>query len=120
MKIFFVSILLLIPGLSLASGNLEIKAPLMVSDLVKVSHEIDSLSSAIMSCIDSGKEHKDCMCANKQLFAHFTDTVNTLFKTYPQLEGQDLINFKNTEGMLINLSLEGIKKQAGTELSCDQ
>lgn len=103
-----------------AGGNLDITDPKMTAELVELDVSISSISSGVMGCMDSGKEHKTCMCENRELFARFSDATNNFFKKYPQLEGQDLVNFKNPEGVLVNLSLETAKRQAEMELSCSE
>ena len=102
-----------------AGGNLDIKDPMMVADLVELDEIIGTISSGVMGCMDTGKEHKPCMCENRELFARFSDAANTFFNKYPQFDGQDLVNFKNPRGVLVNLSLETAKRQAAMKLSCD-
>ena len=65
------------------------------------------------------KAHKECMCESMSLFARFTESANELLKMHSVLEGQGLFNFKKPSGVPGNLSLEGIKKQAAMEFSCD-
>ena len=105
---------------SFAAVNLDITDQNMVADLVELDEIISSISSGVMGCIESGKEHKPCMCENRDLFAQFSKAANKFFKKYPQLEGQDLVNFKNPEGILVNLSLETAKRQADMEISCNE
>ena len=102
-----------------AEGNLDITDPKMIADLVELDSIISSISSGVTGCMESGKEHKTCMCENRELFARFSDAATTFFNKYPQLDGQDLVNFKNPEGVLVNLSLETAKRQAAMKLSCD-
>ena len=103
-----------------AAGNLAISDHNMVADLVELDEIISSIASGVMGCMDSGKEHKQCMCENRMLFGQFTEAANELFRKYPQLEGQDLVNFKNPEGVLVNFSLETAKRQAEVELLCNE
>ena len=111
--------MLLLPALTQAE-NLGINDPTMTDDLVKLDQVMTTISSAVMGCMDQGKAHKECMCETKHLFAKFTETSNELFYKHPQLEGHDLINFKNPEGILVNLSLEGVKKQSAMEIACNK
>lgn len=120
----FVLVLLSVPafaeGTVTFGNNLDITDPKMVADLAELDAIISSISIEVMACIDSGKEHKPCMCENRELFAEFSEVVNKFFKKYPQLDGQDLVNFKNNEGALANLSLETAKRQAEMKLSCEE
>jgi hypothetical protein len=119
MKLTLFILLLFTPAFARA-GNLEIRDPAVVADLAEVQNEIEAISSAVMSCIDSGREHQECMCDNRGKFVHFSRTVATLFADHPQLEGRDLVHFKGKDGTLVNQSLEGIKRQAGMKLSCPE
>lgn len=102
-----------------AAGNLDITEPEMVAELVELDALISSISDGVMGCMDSGKEHKLCMCENRDLFARFSAAADSFFEKHPQLDGQDLVNFKNPEGVLVNLSLETAKRQADMKLSCE-
>lgn len=100
-------------------ANVEIKDQAIVNDLIVLQMEMDVISSAIMSCMDSGSSHKDCMCQNKSKFNQFTTTVNSVFKKHPSLSKYDLIHYRTSDGMINNQSLLGIKKQAEMALPCD-
>ena len=104
---------------STSQANVEIKDQAIVVDLVTVQNEIDSISSSIMSCMDSGKEHKDCMCDNEIKFINFKKTVKVLFEKHPDLNQHDLIHYRTPDGMINNQSLVGIKKQANVNFSCE-
>lgn len=88
-------------------ANVEIKDQETVDDLIIIQNEIDSISSAIMSCMDSGKQHKECMCDNEAKFVNFAKTVQALFEEHPELEGRDLIHYRNQDGTINNQSLFG-------------
>lgn len=118
MALFLVWMLISAPVF--AGGNLDITEPKMVADLVELDKLISAISTGVMGCMDSGKEHKVCMCENRDLFAQFSAAANNFFGNYPQLEGQDLVNFKNPDGVLVNLSLETAKRQADMKLSCGE
>jgi hypothetical protein len=100
-------------------ANIEINNQEIVDDLIVIQNEIDTISSAIMSCMDSGKQHKECMCDNKEKLVNFAKTAQALFDEHPELKGLDLIHYRNQDGTINNQSLLGIKKQASMELSCD-
>ena len=120
MKTLLTILMLLMASPSFAAVNLDITDQNMVADLVELDEIISSISSGVMGCIESGKEHKPCVCENRDIFAQFSKAANKFFKKYPQLEGQDLVNFKNPEGILVNLSLETAKRQADMEISCNE
>jgi hypothetical protein len=119
-KIGLILVWMLFSVSAFADGNLDITDSKMVADLVELDEIISAISSGVMGCMDTGKEHKPCMCESRELFAQFSDSANKFFMIYPQLHGQDLVNFKDPEGVLINLSLETVKRQAEMELACDE
>ena len=118
MRAIILVVILFFPAVAPAE-NLDITDQTIVEDLIRLDGIMSDVSSAVMGCMDKGKAHKECMCESKSLFERFTESANELLKTHSALEGQDLINFKNPDGVLVNLSLEGVKKQAAMELSCD-
>jgi hypothetical protein len=103
-----------------ADANMDITEPKMVAQLVELDAIISAISAGVMGCMDSGNEHKQCMCENKDLFAKFSGAANNFVESYPQLDDQDLVNFKNPDGVLVNLSLETAKRQADMKLSCGE
>ena len=100
--------------------TLEVDDKDQVAALLKVQQGIDAMSEAVMSCMDSGREHKVCMCKSKDLFAKFSATVDELFVSYPDLKNHDLVGFKEPGGMYVTLSMEGTQKQAQMLLNCNQ
>lgn len=110
----------MVPSLIVSGETLEIKDPKTMFSLVEVQEEIDFISSAVMGCKDTGREHSDCMCENKAMLSHFTETVNELFVKCPNLNGQDLVTFKAPDGVQVTQSLEGIRKQAEMKLVCTE
>jgi hypothetical protein len=119
MKYFVLLLVLICSTPVFAADNLDVTDPEMVAGLVELDGIIGALSAGVMGCMDSGKKHKLCMCENRDLFARFSGAADSFFKKYPQLDGQDLVNFKNPEGVLVNLSLETAKRQADMKLSCE-
>lgn len=120
MKTLCLLFLFLVPGVTVFADTVEITNPEAVFSLVEVQEEIDFISSAVMGCIDTGREHRDCMCESKAMFSHFSGTVNDLFAKCPELEGHDLITYKAPDGMQVTQSLVGIKKQAEIKLVCSE
>ncbi len=106
-------------NVSLAAGNLEITDPAKVYQLMEIQNQIDAVSSAVMSCMDTGREHGECMCRNKHMFIAFSKAVSSFFKEYPDLKEQDLIHFRTPSGGIVNQSLGGIRRQADLDIECD-
>jgi hypothetical protein len=119
MKVSLTILILLVTFPAFGAGNLDITDSKMVADLVELDSIISSISTGVMGCMDSGSEHKPCMCENRALFAQFSEAANRFFNKYPELHDQDLVNFSNPEGVLVNLSLETAKRQADMKLSCE-
>lgn len=115
---FLALCLLLISHVTWSDDDIDITDADQVSALLAVQEKIDSLSSNVMKCMDSGKEHKACMCDNKALINDFNEKVNTLFELHPELEKLDLIRLKTTDGTPLAQSLSGIKIQANTAPDC--
>ena len=110
--------LLLISHVIWADDGVEITDPDQVSALLEVQEKIDSLSSSVMNCMDSGKVHKACMCDNEALINEFNTTANKLFELHPELEKLDIVRLKTKDGTSLAQSLSGIKTQANTAPDC--
>ena len=120
MRPILIFLFFIIPYVSLAVGNLEITDGKTVAELMEIQNLIDSISSAITECMESGSEHNECMCRSRRIFSRFTVTVHAFFTKHPELEGQDLVNFRTHDGTIINQSLLGIRKQSQLKLECEQ
>ena len=99
--------------------GVDISDPAQVTELHKVQDKLDSVSTAIMSCMDTGEEHKTCLCKNEELIVQFNSIVEKLFSNQPELDALDIVSFKATDGTWVSQSLVGIKKQASKELLCN-
>ena len=101
------------------AGNVEIIDQNIVNDLTAVQKEVDSISARIMSCMDAGKQHKECICQSEAKFSQFSKMVKALFERYPELEDYDLIHYRTPDGAINNQSLIGITRQASMQLTCE-
>jgi hypothetical protein len=90
-----------------------------INALLAIQEQIDAISAGVMSCMDKGNTHAQCLCENESRFQEFNRLVDDLFSDFPELANHDIVRFKAPDGMLINQSLEGIQAQADMELSCD-
>lgn len=120
MRILLLLVLLFLPGPAVADEPIDINDPKTMFLLVEVQEEIDFISSAVLGCLDAGREHSECMCENKAMISHFTETVNDLFVSCPELKGQDLVTFKAPDGVQVTQSLAGIRKQTEMKLVCSE
>ena len=102
-----------------ADEGVDIKDLQQISALNQVQIRLDSVSTAVMSCMDAGKEHPVCLCQNQKLIIRFNTSVNELFINHPELKQLDIVRFKSTDGIWVSQSLKGIKRQAETNPSCD-
>jgi len=101
-----------------ADEGVDIDDKVQVSELNNIQDKLDSVSTTIMGCMDSGEEHKACMCKHKELIIQFNTNVKILFSNYPGLEKLDIVRFKASDGTWVSQSLQGIRKQASVEPSC--
>jgi hypothetical protein len=115
---FLVIFFLLISHVAWADDGVDITDPDLVSALLETQKKLDSISSSVMSCINSGNDHKVCMCENETLILDFNTAVIKLFEMHPELGKLDLVRLKTTDGTSVAQSLSGIKMQASSELSC--
>lgn len=118
MKRLLILLLLAISDHAGADEGVDITDQGQVSELNNLQEDIDAVSEAIMKCMDTGQEHNVCMCRHQTLIIRFNTTAKNLFSTYPELEKRDLVRFRAPDGTWVSQSLEGIRKQAGRELSC--
>jgi len=121
LKISLLTILLLglLASFSWASDEVDVTEPQKVAALTGVQEKIDPISAAIGDCMNSGKDHGDCMCENEELILNFNGTVGKLFETYPELNSAEMVSFKMPSGRAVSQSMPGIKNQAQMKLSCN-
>jgi hypothetical protein len=89
-----------------------------INALLAIQDQIDAISAGVMSCMDKGNTHAQCLCENESRFQEFSRLVDNLFSEFPELANHDIVRFKAPDGMYVNQSLEGIQNQADMELSC--
>jgi len=118
MKQLLIILLAVITNSIWADEGVDITNPVQVSELHNLQEKLDSVSNAIMGCMDSGEEHKACICKYKELIIQFNTSAKKLFLNHPDLGELDLVRFKSPDGNSVAQSLEGIRKQANVEPSC--
>jgi hypothetical protein len=118
MKKLLIILLISITHLAWADEGVDITNPAQVSALQNLQEKLDSVATAIMGCMSSGKSHNACMCKHKELIVEFNKTANKLFLDYPGLKELDLVRFQSPEGESVAQSLKNIRKQASIEPSC--
>ncbi len=119
MNFFVIMLLAFVISSVRADDGADITDPGQVAGLSNLQDQIDSISTAIMSCMDSGKDHKTCMCQHNDMIAEFNASVGRLFSNHPELKKFDLVRFRAPDGMWVSQSLEGIKRQAESEQVCE-
>ena len=50
-----------------SDGGVDVTHPGQVASLSSIQAKIDSVSTAVMACLDSGKTHTACLCENERL-----------------------------------------------------
>ena len=118
MKVFFLVLFLSLPNILWASEDVLIEDSALVSQLNIIHNGLAKVSSAVMNCLDSGKEHPVCLCQNKSIIIEFNNTVKSLLENSTKLQNLDLVRFKHADGEWVTLSLQNLKKQASKEPSC--
>jgi hypothetical protein len=98
--------------------GVDIVDDVQINALLAIQKQIDAISAGVMSCMDKGNTHAQCLCENESRFQEFNHLVDDLFTEFPELANYDIVRFEAPDGMLINQSLEGIQRQADMELSC--
>lgn len=118
MKHIYIILLIGFADMGLANGSIDITNPSQVNALYQLQENLDSVSTVIMQCIDSGETHHACMCKHRELIIQFNTFVDNLFSNHPDLNQYDLVTSKSPNGVYLSQSLESIRKQAGTVPSC--
>ena len=86
MKLILTILVATIANFVWADEGVDITNPTQVLELVKIQERLDSVSTAVMGCMDSGREHNACLCQYKELIIQFNRSVNNLFPNHPSLE----------------------------------
>lgn len=102
-----------------ADEGVDITDQKQISALDLVQTRLDSVSTAMMGCMDTGYSHPACLCKYQNLIIQFNSSVKDLFLNHPDLEQLDLVRFKSSNGIWVSQSLKGMKKQAETTTSCE-
>ncbi|PHS72194.1 MAG: hypothetical protein COB22_05710 [Cycloclasticus sp.] len=97
-----------------ANEDVLIEDSNQVAQLNAIQSNLDEVSSAVMSCIDSGKEHSVCLCQNEEIIIQFNINVKKLFEDNMVLQKYALVRFKSTDGTGVTQNLRGILKQANS------
>jgi len=111
-------VLLCVTSPAWSGDGIDVTNPEQVASLLNIQDKLDSVSTAVMACIDSGKAHAVCLCESEATIIDFNGSVMALFDTHPTLKDQDLVSFKGPDDSWISQSLAGIKQQAAMALSC--
>ncbi len=117
-KRLLIIFLLSFTNIAWSDDGVDITDPDLVSALLVIQNKLDAISSSVMKCIDSGNDHKVCMCENETLILDFNTAVIKLFEMHPELGELDLVRLKTTDGTSLAQSLSGLKVQATQEFSC--
>ena len=115
MKKLLLVYLIAVSNLLWAGEETLIEDPSLVSQLNLIQINLDKISSTIMNCMDSGKEHSVCMCQSKDIIIQFNNNVNSLIQNNKAIENLDLVRFKSTDGTWVTQSLHGLLNQANAE-----
>ena len=118
MKLILCILLVTASNFAWADEGVEITNPNQVLELVIIEEKLDTVSTAIMVCMDSGKTHKPCLCEHKEKIIQFNASAKNFFVDRPELEKYDLVRFKTQDGTIINSSLISIRKQASIDPQC--
>ncbi len=78
MKQLLIILLAVITPFVWADEGVDITNPVQVSELLDLHEKLDSVSNAIMGCMDSGEEHAACICKHKELIIQFNNSVNRI------------------------------------------
>ena len=83
MKQLLIILLAAITHFVWADEGVDITNPVQVSELHHLQEKLDSVSNAIMECMDSGEEHNICQCKHKELIIQFNTSAKILFLNHP-------------------------------------
>jgi len=112
MKYLLFAYLITASSFIFAGEEVLIEAPALVAQLNRIQMNLDEASSAVMTCLESGKNHSVCMCESKKIIIKFNDSIKSLIEKNKDLGNFDLIRFKSTEVSWVTQSLKGLLKQA--------
>ncbi len=101
-----------------SDDGVDITGPSEVTALTGIQEKIDIISTVVTDCVNSGKDHGDCLCENEALILSFNQAVKQLFVTFPHLKTLDIVRFKTSTGEVVSQSLAGIEKQSEMKLTC--
>ena len=118
MKPSIIIFLLIVTSFVRADEGIDITDSSQIALLNNLQEELDSVTEAVMACINDGEVHKDCLCKHKDLILKFNASVQALFSSQPDFEKLDLVRFKSPDGMSVTQSLKSIRMQADMELPC--
>ncbi|GEM_PF-1539295 len=107
--------MLLLSTTVIANEEQLIEDSKMIAELNAIQRSLDNVSTSVMSCIESGGEHTNYLCQNKDVITKFNDTVHSFFERNGHLKEVDLVRFKANDEAWVTQSLQGILKQASSD-----
>jgi len=105
---------LLFTNIAIANQEQLIEDPKVVAELNTIQTSLDNVSTSVMSCIESGGEHTNCLCQNKDIITQFNDNVHSFFERNDHMKHADLVRFRVDDGNWVTQSLQSILKQASS------
>ena len=115
---YLVLLLIAMASPAWAEGAIDVADPVLVSELNRLQDQVDTVSTAIMGCMETGREHQACMCEHRGKITQFNATVHGLMSRHPTLATLDLVQFRAADGVSVAQSLNAIRAQAASEPSC--
>ena len=106
---------LLFTNIAIANEEQLIEDPKMVAELNVIQISLDNVFTSVMACIESGGEHTNCLCQNKDVITKFNDSVYSFFERNDHMKNAGLVRFKAEDGNWVTQSLQGILKQANSD-----
>ncbi|WP_299176453.1 hypothetical protein [uncultured Neptuniibacter sp.] len=102
---------------SIAAEQL-IEGPAEVAQLREISNQLNNVSDLVMTCMDQGSSHRECLCENGDEIESFNLAVKAMNRSGSRWQGLDLVRYRSDEGVWVTLSLAGLRRQAGQPLNC--
>jgi len=109
---FLLSPLLHAQDLHLSNAT-EIQAALKMNKSLKV------VAKKVTFCIQSGKEHLECMCSNRKEISKFNGLVKSTLEKYPSWEKARTLNFPTSDVPNVVINPSALLAQANQVLDCE-
>jgi hypothetical protein len=115
----FIIVLSLLLSPVLHAQDLHLSNATEIQAALEMNKSLKRVAKKVTSCIQSGKEHLECMCSNHNEIVKFNDLVKSTFHKYPLWVNVRTLNFPTSDVPNVVINPSTLLAQANQILGCE-